>query len=291
MSAPWLVLLGDAVRRARRRAGLTQAQLGEPVLTKSFVSQLEHGAVAPSVASLFHIADRLRIRPVQLVALADVRLRCDTLLALAEAALVLEGAGAADAWIAALDSLNCDADPTVLARRQRFAGLRCLAAGDPQAALEHLGRALALHEQGASGGGTQEALVTLYWLGTAQHLAGRPVAATRAWEQVVAGLGEPSAPPPEGHPVPFVAPAITACLCRVTWLRLAALYERMGDADASSRARDHAAQIAGAPRASEDSRTIARLLWLTALEAYHRADLPGAAACARLVPLLWTGPA
>jgi len=88
-----------------------------------------------------------------------------------------------------------------------------------------------------------------------------------------------------------VAPAITACLCRVTWLRLAALYERMGDADASSRARDHAAQIAGAPRASEDSRTIARLLWLTALEAYHRADLPGAAACARLVPLLWTGPA
>lgn len=48
-----------AIRRAREGAGLSQAQLGEPLLTRQAVQSIEVGRVRPSRRSLNHIARRL----------------------------------------------------------------------------------------------------------------------------------------------------------------------------------------------------------------------------------------
>lgn len=52
-------MLGQRVRAARKVLGLSQAQLAGEELTKGFISQLESGAVRPSVRSLQVIAGRL----------------------------------------------------------------------------------------------------------------------------------------------------------------------------------------------------------------------------------------
>ena len=51
--------LGERVRAARTAAGLSQAQLAGPDLTKGFISQIEAGLVRPSIRSLQHIAATL----------------------------------------------------------------------------------------------------------------------------------------------------------------------------------------------------------------------------------------
>ncbi len=51
--------LGQRIRRARQAAGLTQAALGAPGLTKGFISLLEHDRAKPSVATLERLAGRL----------------------------------------------------------------------------------------------------------------------------------------------------------------------------------------------------------------------------------------
>src|ERR687888_412025 len=51
--------LGARVRAARLERGLSQAQLAGDELTKGFISQLESGAVRPSIRSLQIIAGRL----------------------------------------------------------------------------------------------------------------------------------------------------------------------------------------------------------------------------------------
>jgi tetratricopeptide (TPR) repeat protein len=52
------------IRRAREKAGLSQAQLGAPLLTKQAVQSIEVGRVRPSPRSLAHIANRLGV-PVE----------------------------------------------------------------------------------------------------------------------------------------------------------------------------------------------------------------------------------
>ena len=51
----------EAIRRARKEAGLSQAQLGAPLLTKQAVQSIESGRVHPSHRSLSHIAERLGV--------------------------------------------------------------------------------------------------------------------------------------------------------------------------------------------------------------------------------------
>ena len=55
--------LGQRLRRARQAAGLTQEALGNPDLTKGFISLLEHDRAKPSVTTLERLAARLG-RPV-----------------------------------------------------------------------------------------------------------------------------------------------------------------------------------------------------------------------------------
>src|SRR5664279_1332803 len=59
--------IGERIRARRVASGLSQAALGSP-RTRSFVSQVEHGQIAPSLASLFAIAERLGLDPADLIA-------------------------------------------------------------------------------------------------------------------------------------------------------------------------------------------------------------------------------
>jgi transcriptional regulator with XRE-family HTH domain len=58
--------IGERIRSRRVASGLSQAALGSP-RTRSFVSQVEHGRIAPSLASLFAFAERLGLDPAELI--------------------------------------------------------------------------------------------------------------------------------------------------------------------------------------------------------------------------------
>jgi tetratricopeptide (TPR) repeat protein len=55
--------IGERIRAARHRAGLTQQQLAEGRYTKAYVSALEKGLAKPSMAALTFFADRLGLPP------------------------------------------------------------------------------------------------------------------------------------------------------------------------------------------------------------------------------------
>jgi transcriptional regulator with XRE-family HTH domain len=59
--------IGARIRSRRVAFGLSQAALGSP-RTRSFVSQVEHGRISPSLASLFAFAERLGLDPAELIA-------------------------------------------------------------------------------------------------------------------------------------------------------------------------------------------------------------------------------
>lgn len=293
MAAAWLQRLGNAVRSARRCAGLTQSELGQPLLSKSFISQLEQGKLAPSIPSLLHMAAKLNVSPSQLLALSDARLLADTCFTMAETALFVDGLEAAETWLVPLASLPDWQDPPRIARQHRWQGLRALVSGQPDAALPELERALAL-QQAASVRpvATGEELFTLYWIGEAYRLSHNLLAALRSWEQAAGELAPPQGTlgvPAWGSdavPIPAPAPGIScsACFHAALLLRLAAVYEAVGDAKEAARAR--AATPPACVEALRTGSSVVNLLWLTAKDAYARADLAGAAICARLALLL-----
>ena len=51
--------LGETVKALRKRRGLTQSQLAGEELTKGYISQIEHGRIAPSIRTLGLLASRL----------------------------------------------------------------------------------------------------------------------------------------------------------------------------------------------------------------------------------------
>ena len=51
--------LGEKLRQARLEAGLSQRELCGDVITRNMLSQIENGAVSPSIATLRHLAQRL----------------------------------------------------------------------------------------------------------------------------------------------------------------------------------------------------------------------------------------
>src|SRR6266542_3293583 len=54
------VVIGQVLREARRRRGLTQRQLGAP-FSAAFISSVENGKTIPSLASLAILAGRLEM--------------------------------------------------------------------------------------------------------------------------------------------------------------------------------------------------------------------------------------
>jgi tetratricopeptide (TPR) repeat protein len=76
--------VGDRIRQARVRAGMTQAQLSEGRYTAAYISALERGLAKPSMASLTFLSERLGVPVRDLVAEelpAVGRLEADLLLA------------------------------------------------------------------------------------------------------------------------------------------------------------------------------------------------------------------
>ena len=51
--------MGQRFRRARREAGLTQAQLCQGVVSRNMLSQIEGGTAKPSLSTLEILAERL----------------------------------------------------------------------------------------------------------------------------------------------------------------------------------------------------------------------------------------
>jgi transcriptional regulator with XRE-family HTH domain len=58
--------LGSEIRARRHAAGLTQAELGDP-LTRAFVGQLEAGLALPSLPTFIALAERLGVPPDELL--------------------------------------------------------------------------------------------------------------------------------------------------------------------------------------------------------------------------------
>lgn len=61
-------MLGDLLRAAREKAGLTQEQLAfQAEVDRSYVSQLERGLKSPTVQMLFRLCKALRTSPADII--------------------------------------------------------------------------------------------------------------------------------------------------------------------------------------------------------------------------------
>ena len=79
--------VGERIRQARTRAGMTQAQLSEGRYTSAYISALERGLAKPSMAALSFISGRLGVSVSDLLAEelpSAGRLEADLLLASGE---------------------------------------------------------------------------------------------------------------------------------------------------------------------------------------------------------------
>lgn len=110
----WVIGFGQRLRMARSRAGLTQAALGSPDLSKSFISLLESGRSYPSVGTVVALARRLDTSIVGLL-LGGPELRRDTALSLLHVAGDLdlvsrarEAAGLVDAAVVLLPDMTVE---------------------------------------------------------------------------------------------------------------------------------------------------------------------------------------
>src|ERR671910_3883826 len=97
--------IGQRIREARHRAGLTQQQLAGERYTKAYVSALETGIARPSMVALNHIAERLNLPASYFIDEAHpawTRLEVDMQLASGE------WQHAADGYRALLEDVNDD---------------------------------------------------------------------------------------------------------------------------------------------------------------------------------------
>jgi transcriptional regulator with XRE-family HTH domain len=130
--------IGQRIRAARARAGLTQAQVAGDRYTKAYVSALENGLVKPSMAALNYLAGRLGVPVEQLVADSSprwTRLEADLRLASGD------WLQAADAFAGLLEEAASDA-----VRAEALAGLAEAEArlGRATEAIRHASEAAAL---------------------------------------------------------------------------------------------------------------------------------------------------
>lgn len=70
------VLLGEALRQARLKAGISQEELSfEAKIDRTYVSQLENGHKSPTVDVLFRICPVLGMAASELLAQVELRLQ------------------------------------------------------------------------------------------------------------------------------------------------------------------------------------------------------------------------
>lgn len=268
--------MGRAVRAARTARGMTQTELGEPLLTKGFISQIENGVSSASLESMFFIADRLDTRPAHLLAAADPVIAVEATLDMAEAALVLEGPDAAAKWLDQLPELVDEADtpaaavverivgwsPRASQRLNRYRALGAMLRGDAEQAIQLL--------KEASSPTHPDAALVRFWLGEAYRRAGRRRDAMLTWERLIEANDDP-------------------LLNTVTVRHLAGLYEAMGDVIEARRVRKElpGADGEGASRHEPlPGPEFTGWLWTFARWAWERGRQQAAAVYAWAIPLL-----
>lgn len=154
--------IGERIKAARLKAGLTQQKLAEGRYTKAYISALEKGHSRPSMVALSFISERLGIPPAHFLAgeeQGQSRLEADLMLA-------------SGSWQEALDAYEQLLDlPTD--RATRADTLRSIAE-----ALCRLGRGLdairpatEAHELFTALGRDGDAVLAGYWLANAHYLA------------------------------------------------------------------------------------------------------------------------
>lgn len=167
--------IGQRIRQARARAGMTQREVAGDRYTKAYISALENGLIKPSVAALNFLAGRLGTTAAALLVDPEAgwrRLEADTRLAAGE-------------WQAALD-IYTSLLATAVDERSRAELL--LGAAEAYARLERHRDSLAAAAQAAAIfqklGHRAEHAYSEYWVASAQHQAGNAEEAT----QILTGL-------------------------------------------------------------------------------------------------------
>ena len=154
--------VGERIKAARLKAGLTQQQLAEGRYTKAYISALENGHSKPSMAALNFISGRLGVPASQFIATADQghrRLEADLLLASGEWQKAL------DQYDDLLDSTN-DKNARAEVLRSQSEALCRLGRG-----MEAIRPATEAWEIFDDLGQEAEALTAGYWLANAQYFA------------------------------------------------------------------------------------------------------------------------
>ena len=65
-------MIGDEIRRARQKVGLSQEKLAFAAgIHRTYVSLLERNVKSPTVATLFRVCRALKVRPSRLIARAE----------------------------------------------------------------------------------------------------------------------------------------------------------------------------------------------------------------------------
>lgn len=170
--------VGDRIRQARTRMGLTQRQLSEGRYTAAYISALERGLAKPSMAALTFLSERLGVSIPDLVAEerpAVSRLEADVLLASGDAQ------GALDLYDAMLEKAGDD-------RRNRAELLRgqaealCRLDRGPEA-IRPASEAAGLFDSLAA---PVDAALARYWLAAGQYQADNPAEARSILQQLLA---------------------------------------------------------------------------------------------------------
>lgn len=175
--------IGERIRAARHRAGLTQQQLAEGRYTKAYVSALEKGLAKPSMAALTFFAERLGLPPSHfLVDRTDVWTRVEADLHLASGD-----------WLRAVDAYEGLLGGTT-DRRRRAEILRGLSEALVRLdrGREALPRAAESAELFSKLGQDADAALASFWLASAHYVEENRVEARAIYiqllDQVRAGL-------------------------------------------------------------------------------------------------------
>ena len=169
--------VGERIRRARLRAGLTQAQVSAGRYTAAYISALERGLAKPSMAALTFIAERLSVSVRDLVGgdeHGNARLQTDMLLAAGNHEEALDG------YTAILDAAP-DRGLRAEALRGRAEALCRLGRGE-----EAIRSASEAAELFGTIGRAADAALARYWLASGHYLEDNTVEARSLLQETLA---------------------------------------------------------------------------------------------------------
>ena len=170
--------IGDRIRQARTRIGLTQAQLSKGRYTAAYISALERGLAKPSMAALTFLSERLGVSVPDLVAEerpAAGRLEADLLLAAAKHQEAL------DRYDELLETAREDRRIRAELLRGRAEALNRLGRG--REAIAPASESAEIFDALAS---PADAALARYWLATAHYQGDNPSEARGILQQLLA---------------------------------------------------------------------------------------------------------